>query len=440
VTANSNERQRRGKWRVPSLSERGSITFAPRAARFSRTSRQRVLLLDADGHQALAACRSLGLSGHDVGVCVSGDDRMAAHSRFASGSYEIPHPRGDASAFAAAVETIVYENSYDVIVAIHDWTITRLLTHDRPLPAPCFPLVAQSAALLMDKSTLTTVCEDAGVAYPATVVLDPSIDIGDAVASVGGGGPVIVKAARSAEATVQRVAYLRGAVVAAHSGEAAAAVRALRDEGLVPILQERIDAAEKLNAVVMRRDGASELRYAHRVLREVPITGGVGIALQTIDARQGAGAEAVDILERLCAATGHDGIAQAEMYRSKRDGLLYVVDVNPRLWGSIWFAERLGLRVLERGVSLALGLPPPAGPVEYPLGKRCHHILGEWRWIRSHDRPRDALRDVLRTTRPSDVFEADLFADPKPLIRLAGAGLTGHVSRRTRSQELRGAV
>jgi predicted ATP-grasp superfamily ATP-dependent carboligase len=385
-----------------------------------------VLLLDADSRQSLAVCRALGRAGHEVGVCVGAAERIASYSRFASRAHEVPNPCGDGSAFASAVTALVRENAYDVLVAMHDWTISRLFSLDRPLPAPCFPLVTQSAALLMDKVALAAVCGDAGVAYPVTIVLDSAIDIGDAVASVGG-GPVVVKAARSAEATAMRVAYRRGAAVAADDGEAEAAAGALRDEGLVPIVQERIDASEKVNAVVLRWHGQCELRYAHRVLREVPITGGVGIALQTIDVQAGVGAEAVEILERLCAATDHDGIAQAEMYRSKRDGLLYVVDVNPRLWGSVWFAERLGLRVVERGVRLALGLPAPTAPSEYAIGRRFHHLAGEWRWIHSHDRRARAVRDVLRTTRPWDVYEADLLSDPKPMFRQAAAALAARL-------------
>lgn len=378
----------------------------------------RVLMLDADLRPSLAACRSLGRSGHEVGVCITTGDPFASYSRYAIRTHALPDPRGEASAYHTAIESIVREHAYDVILAVHDWTLARLGSLEQQLSVPCFPFVGRSVDLLTDKVGLADLCAATGTAYPATVELAPDVDWTAAMAAVGG-LPVVIKGARSSQANQDRIAFQQGATVATSIAQAKSNADFLREQGLVPIMQARIDAVEKVNAAIIRRAGHTELRYAHRVLREVPSTGGVGIALQTIDPEAGVGGEAVSILERVCAAADHVGIAQAELYRARGDRRLYLLDVNPRLWGSTWFAERLGLRVLDRGIRLALDLPAPPYPAKYAAGRRFHYPPGEWRWLRDHNHLGHALWNIARTTRPWDVFEADLVSDPIPLLHKA---------------------
>jgi hypothetical protein len=215
------------------------------------------------------------------------------------------------------------------------------------------------------------------------------------------------------------VAAAKGASVCHTVADVVAAVSELRDAGLAPIVQERVPFIDKLNAAVIRSQGRTEFRYAHRVLREAPASGGTGVSLVTISADVGAGAEAVELLERICDAADYRGLAQAEFYRSGEDGRLYLLDVNPRLWGSTWFAERLGQRVSERATRFALGLKPMPQP-PYPIGRRFH-AGGVLRWLADQDSRARGLLELARTARPWDVVEIDP-GDLKPLaVRLVQA-------------------
>jgi hypothetical protein len=375
-------------------------------------------VLDASERAALAACRVLGRAGHHVGVAGHRVGTLVGDSRYTADVHTLPGPGASQEAFHGRLAAVIAAHAYDVLVAVDDATLARLA--DRPTPLPAFPNPGRTFQRLTDKIGLAELCRDVGVAYPATAVVSDAGDIDAAIAKLG--LPVVVKAARSAATTADRLAYRQGAVVAATAQAAKAAAAVLWADGLEPIVQARVPAVEKLNAAVFRRNGRSELRYAHRVLREVPITGGVGVALETIDPNTGSGREAVAILERICAAAGHIGVAHAEMYRASSDGRLYVVDVNPRLWGSTWFAERLGLRVVERGVRLALRLPQlPATP--YPSGRRFHHPPGEVRWLRAQPSWRGPMVELLKTTRPWDVFDGDQISDFRPMLKYATRGL-----------------
>jgi 5-(carboxyamino)imidazole ribonucleotide synthase len=268
--------------------------------------------------------------------------------------------------------------------------------------------------IVQDKARLGEVCERIGVPYPAVASVPDRAALEPALERVG--LPAFVKSASSAVATPELIVFARGATFVRTREEAAEAFTRLEAAGLPVIVQHRIEHTEKLNAVVLRRDGRTELRYAHRVLREYPRTGGMGIALQSIDPHDGPGAEAVDVLERVCEEVGYRGVAQCEVYRSRDDGRLHLIDVNPRLWGSTWFGERQGLRVVERSLRAALDLPALPPPVARP-GMRFHLVSSELRWLVRGSGRGERLRELARTTRPGDVFDWIDPSDPRPTAR-----------------------
>lgn len=372
----------------------------------------RVLVLDGWERMALAVCRALGRQGYRIGVAGTGPrGDIVARSRYARRYDRLPDPCGAAAPFETALHELVAREDYAAVVSVSDPTLARLASID--LPVPTLSVLDAAWHLLQDKVRLADVCEQAGVAYPRTERVPAPEFLGPALDRLG--LPVFVKPATSAVATPEGVAFERGATFAQTRGEAEAAASSLWAAGLPVIAQARIDRGAKLNAVVLRRDGHSEVRYAHRVLREHPRAGGTGITLESLDPTTGDGSEAVDVLERLCEAVGYRGIVQAEMYRSASDGRLHVVDVNPRLWGSTWFTERQGLRVVERSLRAALGLPALPPPLPLP-GARFHVVATELRWLVREPSRLAGLRGMIGTTRPGDIVEWLDPTDPVPTL------------------------
>jgi predicted ATP-grasp superfamily ATP-dependent carboligase len=342
----------------------------------------------------------------------------AAVSRYAARYDQLPDPCGPADEFGEALRRLIANRGYDVVIATSDPTLARLATVS--IAVPTFPDVGPGFRAITDKAGLAGLCATVDVPYPRT--LTPHDDDETRTAADEVGLPAVVKASRSAEAGPLVVSTASGARVCRALEDVVVAARNLRAAGLHPVVQSRVRSAEKLNAVIIRRNGASEYRYAHRVLREVPIDGGIGIALETVSADRGSGGEAVDLLQRVCDAAAYEGLAQAEFYRSADDGRLYILDVNPRLWGSTWFAERLGQRVAERGVRFALDLAPLA-PRPYRFRRRFHALGGEWRWLREQNMEVAAFVELVRSTRPWDVFEFVDGRDPAPLALYATLAL-----------------
>jgi hypothetical protein len=386
----------------------------------SRETAMRVLVLDASVRQALAACRALGRAGHEVGTAGWTDTALAGRSRHSARYHRLPSPGGPAAPFADALADAVEAHRYEAIVAVDDRTLARLDTVG--VPVPSVPILGEPFRLLTEKQALAELARRAGVDYPATCTVDEFLSEGGTRFPF----PVVVKSARSGVATPEWAELASGARVVDDVAAVEAAAGRLVAKGHTAIVQERVWTSRKLNVVLIRRDGRSELRYAHEALRESPPRGGLGVTLQTVAADDPTVAPAVESLERVCDAAGYEGLVQAELY--VEPGRAWLIDVNPRLWGSTWFAEKLGLRVTERAVADSLGRGG-AGPTRYPVGRRFHHLGGELTWASLHRPAAPRLLELARTTRPWDVFEYADLSDPRPAFGLATDALKRRVRR-----------
>lgn len=374
--------------------------------------RIRVLVLDASARQSLAACRSLGRSGYEVGAAGYRTSALSGYSRYTSLYHELPTPFGTERAFADELERVISRFGYEAVVATDDATLARL--NGRPPSVPTVPTLGEPFNRLTDKLALSDLARERDVDYPETYRAGTVDELHAALGETG--FPAIVKAERSAVARPDGLGWLSGAYVVRNRAAGEDALAALTDKGLQPIVQRRVDWSEKINVAIVRREGRSELRYAHRVLREIPPDGGMGVAMETLAPDDPSAAGSLRALEEVCDAAGYEGVAQAELYLG--GGRAWLLDVNPRLWGSTWFAERQGLRVTERAVRAALGRPPLADATSKP-GRRFHHVPHEWRWIAHQPPAWRSLLDVALATRPGDLFEYVDWTDLGALARYA---------------------
>lgn len=360
---------------------------------------QRILVLDGSTRQALAACRGLGSLGHHVAAAGHPPTALAGWSKYTERYHQIPDPRGPVAPYGEAVQALVRDHGYEVVVAVEDPAVAQLAFLSPPLATS--PLVGAPLDRLADKLSLAEVAAEANVEYPRTAAWDEWVASEPRAPEL----PVFVKPRRSAVVRDGAVHTHSGASPA-HDLPAAEQIAAdLVETGLSPIVQERVVRSDKINATIFRRDGRTEVRFPYRVVRDTPLTGGLAVSLETVSAASGAGADAVAALEQVCDAAGYEGVANGEFCVAETDGRLVLIEVNTRLWGSLWFAERLGQRVAERSIALALGLPAERAADPPQPGRRFHNPAGEARWILLHSRRLGAAADVLRSLRPWDVYE-----------------------------------
>lgn len=73
------------------------------------------------------------------------------------------------------------------------------------------------------------------------------------------------------------------------------------------------------------------------------------------------------VVEKLMGALKWSGIAQIDLRVDGETGDQFVLEINPRYWGSVLGSQRMGVNFPEIACRRALGLPDP--PVEYRKGK-----------------------------------------------------------------------
>jgi hypothetical protein len=377
-----------------------------RPGRHTSPSKGPVLVLDPTSRHALATVRGLGRAGWRVIVAGSEPklDALAATSKYAESYHRIPDPWGDAEAVEAAVRGIVTRYACQAVVACNDGTIARLRGLD--LGVPTVPRMDDGLDRVIDKVSLALVCAQAGVLYPKTWSFDETEPIPF-------DRPLVVKPRRTAVARPDRVVSRTGAFIVRSRSELDAAVDVLRAAELEPIVQLRVERRFKVNVSIVRRAGVTSFRIAYRVLLEYPPEGGIAAAIESIDAKEGVGARALEAAERVCDAAGYSGLANVEFY-GQDDGALCLIEVNTRVWGSIWFPECLGLRPAERAVEEALGREPKS-PASYRAGRRFHRPTLEFRWLLSPARERGPAGQLIACLRPWDVFDLLSVTDPLPL-------------------------
>jgi len=111
-------------------------------------------------------------------------------------------------------------------------------------------------------------------------------------------------------------------------------------------------------AVFLLADAGRTLAsFAHRRLREKPPSGGVSVLREAIapDPKLLAAAE------RLLAELAFTGVAMVE-FRRTPDGRAALMEVNPRLWGSLQLAVDAGVDFASLLVALHRGARPEAPP------------------------------------------------------------------------------
>ncbi|MGH2456539.1 MAG: ATP-grasp domain-containing protein, partial [Candidatus Limnocylindria bacterium] len=255
---------------------------------------------------------------------------------------------------------------------------------------------------------------EAGVAVPRTVEPAGLDEVDAAAAEVG--FPLVIKAPLEGAS---------GVAYATEPGTARGAVAAWQARNglgpdVMPILQQRI-VGPGFGVFATYQDGSWRRMAAHRRIREFPPEGGESTCCELV-----ADPELFSIGRSLLDALAWHGVAMVELKRHEADGRLYLMEINPKFWGSLDLVLAAGADFPGDLVRIAAGeqlpvMEPPGGPLRYcwPLGNDLRHLVARpsgWRAVL-----RDWLGGARTNLRPSD---------PLPhVVELAGT--VGRILRRS---------
>jgi predicted ATP-grasp superfamily ATP-dependent carboligase/lysine/ornithine N-monooxygenase len=365
-----------------------------------------VLIAGDDHYSALAGLRALREAGVVPWLATARKNTYAARSRAAEGVIEVSRPAAGDDAFIREVGRAAEQLGVVAILPASEDTLVALAEGRDQLPegiavgAPS----AETVALATDKRALAELATAAGLQVP------PTREIGPADLDGGVEFPAVVKPVRTKTFTAEGVEHGRVRRVSdlEELRKVAAALPGAR--WLVqPFVEGRLSA-------IAGAAWEGELVCAlHQVaLRITPPDCGISAYAVTVPRD----AELEAAVGRLLAAIGWSGLFQLQFIRD-RNGVDYLIDFNPRMYGSLALATAAGLNLPAIWLELLLGRRPTVP--EYEVGVRYRAEEKDARaLVRAlvRGRPGEALRGFIPRRRTAHAVFS--LRDPLPLLTSIG--------------------
>ena len=376
-----------------------------------------VLLAANPYHGVLAAVRGLRAAGYAPWLAVHEAGTYAGRSRAAAGTVWVPDAEIDSEGFVSKLSAAAMRLSVAAVLPSTDTHFFTLADREADFPGVALgtpPLERVEQA--NDKGeTLTDLAANVGLP-----VLPTARAIrGDSEAVSEFGFPAIVKPLRSRIRNSDGTFSACSTRYVSTRQAAEEAIEALPGkEGLVqPYIPGTV---QSVTGVSWEGDLVCAL---HQVsVRIWPVRAGISSYAETIPPN----AELEQGVGRLLQALGWSGLFQAQFIRSSH-GEHYLIDLNPRIYGSLALAIAAGLNLPAIWVDLLLGRQPNVGG--YRVGTRFRHEEKDIRTLAcmlADGKPRDALRGLMpRRNTTHAVFS---IRDPRPLLT-SGTKLVAQLRR-----------
>ncbi|MHB8454702.1 MAG: carboxylate--amine ligase [Acidiferrobacterales bacterium] len=338
---------------------------------FSRrdSASHRVLILDGNQRSALAATRSLG--GHGVHVVVAAETTrsLSGSSRYCRDSFSYPSPSEQPLEFLDNIQKNAALRNVRVLMPMTEVTGYLLARHrDRFAPA-ALPLPdVDSWELLANKCSLMQLAEQLDIPVPKSLFTTNVDEIQSASEQIG--FPVILKPCLSKIWHNERC-ISTGVHAARNHAELVELTTKHAYFRDFPLVVQSFVPGTGHGIFVLYDHGRAVTFFAHRRVREKPPEGGVSVLSESVPLRADLQAYATRLLDR---AHWH-GVAMVE-FRCAQDGAPYLMEVNPRFWGSLQLSIDAGVDFPSMLYDLAHG-NSTVGPASYRVGVRTRWLLGD---------------------------------------------------------------
>jgi len=351
----------------------------------------RILVLDGNQNQAVAAVRSLARAGHTVLVGDSTSWNKAGWSRFARETFRYPPPQRQAEAFVsriaelAAAEPGTLAASTPVLPTLvlptlvlpmtEATTLTLSLHRDRIFSAGARMVLPSHEQVLraFDKQQTTELARSLGIAVPWTIVLSNRDEAERTARSLE--YPVVLKPRASEElgekGNVRTGGRPRYASTPAEFQSAYSDI-SRRSSGV--LVQQYVEG-EGTGYFALMRNGELRAEFAHRRIRDVYPTGSGSAVRVSVEPDPEIRRASLAILEAL----RWHGVAMVE-FRWQPGKSPVFMEVNGRFWNSLPLACYAGVDFPALLANMAEhgDVSPVHG---YRAGVRCRWFLGDFRHL-----------------------------------------------------------
>lgn len=295
------------------------------------------LVLDGHSRAAIETLQSLGRAGVEVDIAAESNDCLAFHSSYAAEKLLQPSQRA-ADEFHAWLRTLDAKRNYELIVPATEASLLGLcsLAEDDLLRRKAVLPGNRSLDVALDKEKTRAFALELGLTVPHTRVITSLAEIGEASEF-----PLVLKPARSKVMIAGELLTLAVAIV---KNENQRREQLRQWLPLTPVLEQQYIGGKGVGIELLFDRGKKIWHFAHERVHECPLTGGASSYRRSINP---AGAMLRDA-EKLLTALKWHGVAMVEFKVDAR-GQHWLMEINPRLWGSLALS-------IDAGVDFPLGL------------------------------------------------------------------------------------
>lgn len=378
-----------------------------------------VILTSAALWHALVAARCLGRRG--IRVACGEQHRLpryffqpAASSRYCTERFTYPGYEADPEGFIRAIcEFANRHPEYRVLMPAYEETlvISRFADTIRSEAPHLRVPVHQYEFMEMahDKRKMADLARRVGVPVPVTHFPD-SLEEAEALA------------ARLSYPAVIKVRSAEGGKGMSLVGGREEAVRVYRDTvaryrsspGDLPFVQEYVPGTDYVAAGLFHH-GEPRARMVARSIRNLPPGGGLMVVRVSV-----LQPEMTGCLEALAAEMKWHGVLMADFRLDERDNTPRLLEMNPRLWGSLYQAVASGVEVPY--LLYRLALDGDVGPVpDYKVGVRTRCLWSDARALPAYLRQGGSRLDTIKAFLDfgATKYEDMSIRDPLPVIAMA---------------------
>ncbi len=292
---------------------------------------ERVLILDGMWNKTLAAVRSLGKRGIYVATGEWTRFATALFSKYCSKKIVYPPPKSSPGKFIEWLLRELKTNKYDMILPAELET-QLLLVKNRDeiekytkLPFADYELISN----LQDKAWLMKMAESRGFPCPKTYFPDNPNLIESFINDLE--YPVVIKPKISSGS--------RGIVYISNPLDLPTAYLKVHKRFPYPLIQEFIPNGGAYGVgALFNFHSEPRSTFVYKRLREYPVTGGPSTLRESV-LNEEIKETAISLLKSL----GWTGVAMVEFRVDLRDGRPKLMEINPRLWGSLQLAILSGV-------------------------------------------------------------------------------------------------
>jgi len=329
----------------------------------SDLSNTSIAITDAWNRKVIPIIRALGQK--EVRIVALSNHRMplAAFSKHCDQTYHVPSSSKQASQFVTRVKEICSRKNIDALLPLEEESIRALLKFRDTWSPAVASLLPDSEAFgrADDKWRTLQAAKRLDIDVPQTHCPEGIEEVRELAAIIE--GEWVVKPRKSGGSRGLR-----------YVNEPEELVETYRDVSSTyerPLIQQRIPTDGPGIGVFACFDRRQEpvALFGHRRLREYPLSGGPSTLRESYRDEQLIG-QCVELLQDL----SWTGIAMVEFKRDLESGRTYLLEINPRFWGSIQLAISSGVNFPVFYHSLALGRSVTP-TFNFPEGIQCRWLL-----------------------------------------------------------------